>query len=175
MDKTDEFIKKVKTQLEINLKKYEGKENIQQLLNVCMEELGEITKDVNDGKLPSNDEIIDLGAVLLQIFMGKIRRKIIAFVGSARFHQTFIDLEKIYTFQEYTVLLPFWNGMTRKDEYSSEEWEYLMGYSYNKIDLADYVLVVNVDGYIGEHTTKEIEYAKSKNKIILYHNPLFKK
>lgn len=37
-----------------------------------------------------------------------------------------------------------------------------------KIDLADSVFVLNVGGYIGESTSKEIEYAKSKNKPIEY-------
>ncbi len=37
-----------------------------------------------------------------------------------------------------------------------------------KIDLADKVYIVNVDGYIGESTRKEIEYAKSLNKPITY-------
>lgn len=37
-----------------------------------------------------------------------------------------------------------------------------------KIDLADEILVINVDGYIGESTTSEIEYAKSTNKPVRY-------
>lgn len=37
-----------------------------------------------------------------------------------------------------------------------------------KIDLADEVLVLNVDGYIGESTAKEIAYAKSLKKPIRY-------
>jgi hypothetical protein len=37
-----------------------------------------------------------------------------------------------------------------------------------KIDLADEVFVVNKDGYIGESTRKEIEYAKSLGKPIKY-------
>ena len=37
-----------------------------------------------------------------------------------------------------------------------------------KIDLADRVHVLNVDGYIGESTSKEIAYAKSKDKGITY-------
>lgn len=37
-----------------------------------------------------------------------------------------------------------------------------------KIDLADSVFVLNVDGYIGDSTRKEIEYAKTKNKPIRY-------
>ena len=37
-----------------------------------------------------------------------------------------------------------------------------------KIDLADSLFIVNLDGYIGESTRKEIEYAKSLNKPITY-------
>lgn len=37
-----------------------------------------------------------------------------------------------------------------------------------KIDLADEVLILNVEGYIGESTKSEIEYAKSHGKVIRY-------
>ena len=37
-----------------------------------------------------------------------------------------------------------------------------------KIDLADAIYVVNVNGYIGKSTREEIEYAKQKGKEILY-------
>ncbi len=37
-----------------------------------------------------------------------------------------------------------------------------------KIDLCDEILVVNVDGYIGESTRNEIEYAKKIGKVIRY-------
>ena len=37
-----------------------------------------------------------------------------------------------------------------------------------KIDLADEVLVLNVNGYIGESTSNEIEYAISKGKYVKY-------
>ena len=37
-----------------------------------------------------------------------------------------------------------------------------------KIDLSDAIFVVNVEGYIGESTRKEIEYAKQKGKEIMY-------
>ncbi len=40
-----------------------------------------------------------------------------------------------------------------------------------KIDLADYVFVLNVDGYIGESTQGEIDYAKSTGKRIEYLEP----
>ena len=37
-----------------------------------------------------------------------------------------------------------------------------------KIDLCDFVLVVNEDGYIGESTAREIAYAKKLGKPIYY-------
>ena len=37
-----------------------------------------------------------------------------------------------------------------------------------KIDLADYVLVLNVGGYIGDSTRSEIEYAEAQGKRVDY-------
>lgn len=37
-----------------------------------------------------------------------------------------------------------------------------------KIDLADEVLILNVGGYIGESTARELAYAKANNKIIRF-------
>ena len=41
-----------------------------------------------------------------------------------------------------------------------------------KIDISDAIYVVNVNGYIGTSTKKEIEYAKSLNKEIFSLEPL---
>jgi hypothetical protein len=37
-----------------------------------------------------------------------------------------------------------------------------------KIDLADEVLVLNQDGYIGDSTSREIEYARQHGKVLRY-------
>lgn len=39
---------------------------------------------------------------------------------------------------------------------------------FKKIDMSDAIFVVNVGGYIGASVSEEIEYAKSRNKEILY-------
>lgn len=39
-----------------------------------------------------------------------------------------------------------------------------------KIDLADVVFIINVNGYIGKDTRKEIQYAEKHNKNIVYLN-----
>lgn len=41
---------------------------------------------------------------------------------------------------------------------------------YKKIDLSDGIYVVNIGGYIGESVSKEIDYAKSKGKEVLYYS-----
>ncbi len=42
---------------------------------------------------------------------------------------------------------------------------------FRKIDLADWVLVLNINGYIGESTRKEIEYAMAAGKQVTYLEP----
>jgi hypothetical protein len=39
---------------------------------------------------------------------------------------------------------------------------------FRKIDLADEVKILNVNGYIGESTRNELKYAKSLNKKIIF-------
>lgn len=39
---------------------------------------------------------------------------------------------------------------------------------YKKIDISDAIYVVNVGGYIGEQTQREIKYAKEKGREIIY-------
>ena len=46
--------------------------------------------------------------------------------------------------------------------------------SVNKIDLSDTILVMNVNNYIGDSTSLEIEYATKLGKEIIYYNNLIK-
>lgn len=50
---------------------------------------------------------------------------------------------------------------------SDFELEMLNKLHYKKIEISDAIYVVNVNGYIGESTKNEIEYARSLNKEIL--------
>ena len=52
---------------------------------------------------------------------------------------------------------------------TEEELRLLAEAHYRKIDLSDGIYVVNVGGYIGEAVKKEIEYAESRGKEIIYH------
>ncbi len=42
---------------------------------------------------------------------------------------------------------------------------------FRKIDIADWVLVLNIAGYIGDSTRREIEYAESRHKTVTYIEP----
>lgn len=44
-----------------------------------------------------------------------------------------------------------------------------------KIDMSDEIFVINVNGYIGESTKNEIEYAKKNGKKINYLEDIFNK
>jgi len=60
-----------------------------------------------------------------------------------------------------------WNG---HDHFGEQEGikDILDTLHLRKIDLADEVFVVNKDGYIGDSTRHEIEYAQSKGKPVRY-------
>lgn len=54
------------------------------------------------------------------------------------------------------------------DEFSEKDKKVLADLHYNKIEISDAIYVVNVNGYIGNSTRKEIEYAKKHGKEIMY-------
>lgn len=56
-----------------------------------------------------------------------------------------------------------------KDSFTVKEHNLLESLHKQRIAMADAILVVNIDGYIGESTRKEIEYAKSLGKEIIYY------
>jgi len=43
---------------------------------------------------------------------------------------------------------------------------------WKKIDISDAIYVVNIDGYIGNSTKNEIDYAIRKGKEVMYHEKL---
>lgn len=42
-----------------------------------------------------------------------------------------------------------------------------------KIDISDRVHILNYDGYIGESTRSELEYALARNKTVTFEEPVF--
>lgn len=58
------------------------------------------------------------------------------------------------------------------DKLNEEEQNILSELHYKKIDISDAIYVVNVNGYTGSSTAKEIQYAKTLGKEIMYLEPI---
>ena len=65
------------------------------------------------------------------------------------------------------VLTPNFFNSIKKEDIDEKTKKMLDEMHKQKIDMSDEIYVVNVDGYIGESTKNEIEYAKAKGKRFL--------
>ena len=93
--------------------------------------------------------------------------KIVTICGSMKFKN--IMLEKALELElnnKYVVLQPIYG--IEGHNYTDEDKDILGKLHFNRIDISDAIYVVNVDGYIGDATKKEIEYATSLGKEIIY-------
>ena len=57
-------------------------------------------------------------------------------------------------------------------KYTTDEEIILDKLHKQKIDISDAIYVVNIDGYTGNSTKSEIEYAKQNGKEIIFHEKL---
>lgn len=92
---------------------------------------------------------------------------IICLCGSTKFKEKFFEMARYFTKLNYIVVMPLVFGHSG-DELTPEEKENLDNIHKAKINMADVVFVINVDGYIGESTRKEIEYALTIGKSVEY-------
>jgi hypothetical protein len=99
---------------------------------------------------------------------------IVCLCGSTRFMDAFHEMGWQLTLDGYIVLTV---GVCKhaKDHggeaLGQDVADKLDELHFRKIDLADWVLILNVDGYIGESTRKELEYAKSHGKRVTFLEP----
>ena len=99
--------------------------------------------------------------------------KTITVCGSLRFYQEIVEIALKMELEGNCMFVPIYNPYnTDKDAFTDEEMKMLSKMHYEKIKLSDAILVVDIDGYIGNSTSKEIEYAKTLNKEILYYSKL---
>ncbi len=96
--------------------------------------------------------------------------KIITVCGSLRFYKEMMEVTEKMELEGICMLVPIYNpSRPNKDDFTEDEALMLDKMHKERIKLADAILVVNVDGYIGSSTSKEIEFAKSLNKEIIYY------
>ena len=88
--------------------------------------------------------------------------------GSIKFKEEFLKIQEKLTLNGNIVLTPNFFQSIKKEDINEQTKKMLDEMHKQKIDMSDAIYVINVNGYIGESTKNEIEYAKSKNKEILY-------
>jgi hypothetical protein len=97
--------------------------------------------------------------------------RIVCLCGSTRFMEAFQRVNLEQTLAGRIVLSVGCNtksdaDLTQAGELTEELKRKLDNLHLRKIDLADEILVLNVGGYIGESTRREIEYARATGKTI---------
>ena len=95
--------------------------------------------------------------------------KVITLCGSTKFKEDFMRVQKELTLKGNIVISVGLFGHSGDDEvWTSGTKKMLDDMHKRKIDMADEIFVINKNGYIGESTKSEIEYAKKTNKKINY-------
>lgn len=102
--------------------------------------------------------------------------KVITVCGSTRFKDAFLEANKRLTLEGYIVLMPGVFAHSGDNEaWNPEVKAILDNMHFRKIDLSDEIFVVNVGGYIGESTAREIAYAMSHGRPVRYLEPVEEK
>lgn len=101
--------------------------------------------------------------------------KVITVCGSLRFVKEMMEITEKLELEGNCMLVPIYNPTRpNKDAFTNEEAMMLDKMHKERIKLSDAILVVNVNNYIGSSTSREIEFAKSLNKEIIYYTDLLK-
>ncbi len=94
--------------------------------------------------------------------------KVITICGSMRYSKEMIKIaEELELKKGYAVIQCVYNIDGQR--YEGVDASILDKIHRKKIDISDAIYVVNIDGYIGNSTKNEIEYAKNNGKEVIYH------
>lgn len=101
--------------------------------------------------------------------------KVVTLCGSTKFKDQFMQVQKELTLKGYIVISvglfghsgdnEVWENMDEGTLTKTKEM--LDDMHKRKIDMADEIFVINVNGYIGESTKSEIQYALNKGKKLI--------
>ena len=104
------------------------------------------------------------------------RYKVVTLCGSTRFKDQFLEAQKRLTLEGNIVISvglfghsgdnEVWENMDEGTLTKTKEM--LDDMHKRKIDMADEIFVINVNGYIGDSTKSEIEYAIKTGKKVNY-------
>ncbi|REE69657.1 hypothetical protein A8990_13254 [Paenibacillus taihuensis] len=96
--------------------------------------------------------------------------KIITLCGSTKFKDQFEQANAFLTLQGNIVISLAFFEQSEGFEITAEQAELLGKLHFSKIDLSDEIFVIDVNGYIGSSTRREIEYANERGKGVHYYS-----
>lgn len=96
--------------------------------------------------------------------------KVVTLCGSTKFKKQFEQANGYLTLQGNIVLSLAFFEQSEGFEITQEQAELLGKIHFRKIDLSDEIFVIDVDGYIGSSTRREIEYAIETGKTVRYYS-----
>lgn len=100
------------------------------------------------------------------------RPRIVCLTGSTRFKKEYDQANKHFTMKGEIVLTVGWLTHRGTHLVTAAQKVLLDELHLRKIDLADYIFVIDKEGYIGESTRNEITYAETEGKRIAYYSDL---
>ncbi len=106
----------------------------------------------------------------------RIQEDNIYLVGSIKFQDYFIKIESILQIiYNKIVSICSVDGLLNKNRFSTKEWDKLQEVALKKLHNQDAILVLDVNGYIGDHSKEEIEFFERKMKRPIYYLSKLKK
>ena len=96
--------------------------------------------------------------------------KVVTLCGSTRFKAQFEEANDYLTKQGYAVFSVGFFEKSEGKQVTDEEAQLFGELHFLKIDMSDEIFVIDVSGYIGESTKREIEYATIHNKKVRYYS-----
>lgn len=102
--------------------------------------------------------------------------KVVTLCGSTKFKDEFVDAQKRLTLEGCIVISVGLFGHSGDAEVWTEGTKEMLDDMHKrKIDMADEIFVIDVNGYIGSSTASEIAYAKNLGKPVKYLSQYFNK
>lgn len=102
---------------------------------------------------------------------GGIEMKVITLCGSLKFQKEMMKVAEEMSLEGYCILTPVYPVLENINR-TEEQLVRVKKAHFKRIELSDAILVVNVDNYIGNSTSLEIDYAKKLGKEIIYYTDL---
>lgn len=93
--------------------------------------------------------------------------KVITLCGSLKFKKEMMETAEKMVLEGNCILTPVY-PILEDFERTEEQLKKLKEAHFKRIELADAILVINKDNYIGKSTKLEIEYAEKLGKEIIY-------